>query len=107
MTARRCVVLHRAPGEAAPTAVPRWRSLEALHPVEAAVGLCDDAELVRVARQWTYDAPDDVAGIRRLLEPPPIDADRSPRYCPRCGGGYAAFATECADCRIPLIARAS
>jgi hypothetical protein len=101
------VVLHRAPGEAAPTAVPRWRSLEALHPVEAAVGLCDDAELVRVARQWSYDAPDDVAGIRRLLEPPPIDADRSPRYCPRCGGGYAAFATECADCRIPLIARAS
>ena len=94
----------------------QWRSLEALHPVEAAVALCDDAELLRVARQWSYDAPDDAAGIRRLLEPrglaarlsepPPVDADASPQYCPRCGGGYAAFATACADCRIPLVARA-
>ena len=36
-----------------------WRSLEALHPIEAAAALCDDAELLRVARLWTYDAPDD------------------------------------------------
>ena len=94
----------------------QWRSLEALHPVEAAVALCDDAELLRVARQWSYDAPDDAAGIRRLLEPrglaarlsepPPVDADASPQYCPRCGGGYAAFSTAFADCRIPLVARA-
>ena len=93
----------------------QWRSLEALHPLEAAVALCDDAEVLRVARQWSYDTPDDVAAIRclleprglgaRLSEPPPLDADRSPRYCPRCGGGYAAFAADCADCGVALIAR--
>jgi hypothetical protein len=93
----------------------QWRSLQALHPVEVAVALCDDAELLRIARQWSHDAPDDVAAIRRLLaprglvtrlsEPPPLDPDRSPRYCPRCGGGYAAFATECRDCGVPLVAR--
>ncbi len=93
-----------------------WRTLQALHPVEAAVALCDDAEVLRIARQWSYDAPDEAAAIRRLLEPrglavrlsdpPPLDPDRSPRYCPRCGGGYAAFATDCADCGVPLVARA-
>jgi hypothetical protein len=92
-----------------------WRSLEALHPVEAAVALCDDTELLRIARQWSYDTPVDGAAIHRLLEsrglatrlsePPPLDPDRSPRYCPRCGGGYAAFATDCRDCGVPLVAR--
>jgi hypothetical protein len=92
-----------------------WRSLEALHPVEAAVALCDDAELLRVARQWSYDAPDDAAAIRRLLEPrglaaklsapPPVDPDASPQYCPRCGGGYTAVASDCSDCRVALVAR--
>jgi hypothetical protein len=92
-----------------------WRSVEALHPVEAAVALCGDAELLRIARQWSYDAPDDLPAIRRLLEPrglapwlaapPPVDPDRSPRYCPRCSGGYAAFATDCRDCGVPLVAR--
>jgi hypothetical protein len=92
-----------------------WRSLDALHPVEAAAVLCDDAELLRVARLWVYDAPDDRAAIERLLaprglarrldDPPPPDADRLPRYCPRCGSGYAAFAEACADCRVPLADR--
>jgi hypothetical protein len=93
----------------------QWRSVDALHPVEAAVALCDDVELLRVARQWSYDAPDDAAAIRRLLEPrglaerllqpPPVDADASPQYCPRCGGGYSVIAGDCADCRVPLVAR--
>ena len=92
-----------------------WRSLDALHPIEAAAALCDDAELLRVARLWTYDVPDDRPRVRRLLEPrglaarlaepPPIDADGSPQYCPRCGSGYAAFVTDCADCQVPLSAR--
>ncbi len=92
-----------------------WRGLEALHPVEAAVALCDDAELLRVARRWSYDAPGDRDAIARLLEPrklaarldepPPLDADHSPRYCPRCGGGYTASADACADCRVPLVVR--
>ena len=93
----------------------QWRSLEALHPVEAAVALCDDTEVLRVARQWSYDAPGDAAAIGRLLaprglaarlsEPPPVDADASPQYCPRCGGGYKAVASDCSDCRVPLVAR--
>jgi hypothetical protein len=93
----------------------QWRSLEALHPVEAAVALCDDAEVLRVARQWSYDAPDDATGIRRLLEPralaarlsepPPVDADASPQYCPRCSGGYMAVVSDCSDCRVPLVSR--
>jgi hypothetical protein len=93
----------------------QWRSLDALHPIEAAVALCDDAEVVRVARRWCYDAPADTEAIRRLLEPrrlatrladpPPLDADASPQYCPRCGTGYAAFATACVDCRVPVVAR--
>ena len=92
-----------------------WRAVEALHPIEAAAALCDDAELLRIARQWCYDAPGDRAAIARLLEPrglatrldgpPPEDADRSPCFCPRCGGGYAASATDCADCRVPLVVR--
>jgi hypothetical protein len=94
-----------------------WRALDTLHPLEAAVVLCDDAELLRVARRWSYDAPADRAAISQLLqprqlatrldEPPPVDADGSPRYCPRCGGGYTAAVTDCADCRVPLMARAS
>jgi hypothetical protein len=92
-----------------------WRALEALHPIEAAAILCDDTELVRVSRRWCYDAPADREAVARLLEPrglaarldepPPEDADRSPRYCPRCGGGYAASATDCADCGVPLLSR--
>jgi hypothetical protein len=94
-----------------------WRGLDTFHPVEAAAVLCDDAELLRVARRWSYDVPADRTAIVRLLqprhlaarldEPPPFDADSSPRYCPRCGGGYTAAVTECADCRVPLMARAS
>jgi hypothetical protein len=94
----------------------QWRSLDALHPLEAAAVLCDDAELLRVARRWRYDAAQDGEAIGRLLEPrglatrlhepPPLDADASPRYCPRCGVGYAAFANACSDCRVPLEMRA-
>jgi hypothetical protein len=93
----------------------QWRSLDSLHPIEAAVALCDDAEVLRVARRWRYDAAADSDAIGRLLEPrglaarlsepPPLDADASPQYCPRCGTGYAAFATACADCRVPLERR--
>jgi hypothetical protein len=93
-----------------------WRSLDDLHPIEAAVLLCDDDELLRVARLWAYDAPHDRDALRRLLEPrglvdrldwpPSDDPDRSPQYCPRCGDGYAAFARACADCDVPLVTRA-
>jgi hypothetical protein len=91
-----------------------WRSLEALHPLELAASLCDDAELLRVARLWSYDTPADRAAIDNLLASrgltgrlatPPPDADGSPRYCPRCGSGYAAFADACADCRVPVVPR--
>ena len=75
----------------------QWRSLEALHPVEAAAALCDDAELLRIARQWSYDAPTTPrrsAGCSSRAVSPRgcrsrhLDADASP-HCPRCGGGYA------------------
>jgi hypothetical protein len=93
-----------------------WRCLDDVHPIEAAALLCDDDELLRVARLWTYDAPQDRDGVRRLLAPrglagrldapPPIDVDGSPQYCPRCGHGYAAFAEACTDCDVALVARA-
>jgi hypothetical protein len=90
-----------------------WRALAPLHPVAAAAALCDDAEFLRVARLWRFDHPADEAtaalarrrGLaERLAAPPPDDASL-PRFCPRCGSGYAAFADACRDCRVPLASR--
>jgi hypothetical protein len=90
-----------------------WRSLAPLHPIAAAAAVCDDAEFLRVARLWRFDHPDDEAPLafarrRRLadrLTAPPSDEASLPRFCPRCGSGYAAFAEACRDCHVPLVSR--
>jgi hypothetical protein len=92
-----------------------WRALAPLHPLVLAAAACDDEEFVRVARLWRYDQPDDAAMVaslaagrglsERLAAAPPADDPHLPRYCPRCGGAYAAFAEACRDCQVPLLTR--
>jgi hypothetical protein len=89
------------------------RALQGLHPLTAAGLLCDDEELVRVARLWWYDAPDRREAIARiartrslearLTELPTPGEPHLTKYCPRCQATYAAFADECRDCpQVPL-----
>jgi hypothetical protein len=90
-----------------------WRALAPLHPMAAAAALCDDTEFLRVARLWRFDHPADEAaatlarrrGLADRLAAPPSDEAGLPRFCPRCGSGYAAFADACRDCRVPLASR--
>jgi len=91
-----------------------WRALAPLHPAAVAGVACDDDEFLRVARLWRYDQPEDTdlvatlaaaRGLAGRLAAPPAADQHLPRYCPRCGSGYAPFADACRDCRVPLLTR--
>ena len=87
------------------------------HPLAAAHVLCDEIEFRRLVRTFvfphkqqelTIDRSELEQFLRRLrrlqiLSETPMPEDDAPRYCPRCWVRYRRAATECADCRIPLM----
>jgi hypothetical protein len=93
-------------------AVLSLRLIESAHPVAAADALCGDAEFLRVARVWQFDAP----GLRQAIQqaaaarglkdalaaPPPIPEPGVSRFCPRCSATFRDPATRCADCGCAL-----
>jgi hypothetical protein len=96
------VSLMRAPLAATLYASPRT------HPLVGVDALCDDKELLRVARLWCFDEPLLRPDIERLLSrrgllpaltAPPKDSEPGvTRFCPRCHATFVASATICTDC---------
>ena len=90
--------------------VPHIVSLTAikdLHPVAAAAILAEDAEFLRLARLWHFDAPQLRPAIERAargralheqLTAPPVCEPGLTRFCPRCHETYTVAAERCADC---------
>jgi hypothetical protein len=93
---------------------PRMREF---HPVCVAAVTCSEADFLRVARLWHFDAPDlresirtiaDTRGLAERLTAPPDDAEAGmTRYCPRCYESYQDTAAACSTCLVPLESRAA
>jgi hypothetical protein len=93
------------------------RALSGTHPVVAADALCGDAEFLRVARLWHFDARGLRPAIEALAQARDLGealaagpADSEPGvslFCPRCHATFTPVAERCADCAVELAALVS
>jgi hypothetical protein len=93
-----------------------WRLLAGIHPLVAAVELCDRADAVRLARLMYFGPPNRDERIRRFLEQSdlwdavvaaPAGEPGATAFCPRCHAQYIRADGECSDCSgVVLVPRA-